>query len=88
MNKYLSKKCCLQDWLLEGESNCTGGLGSLFKFRCRSCKKTGQFWSKPEKYFMDIADSSILGSMCEGFGYTNVYGQLACMGLEYISDKT
>ena len=37
---------------------------------------------------MDLNQSSVLGTLVEGIGYTQVNGVLAGMGIPYVTDKT
>lgn len=37
---------------------------------------------------MDINQCAVLGALAEGFGYSQLNGLLACMGIPYVSDKS
>ena len=84
-----SKKCLLDDWMLQKEVSFHGGLRSQFVFKCRKCNKECRVWSEGiSGNTMDVNQSSVLGTLVEGIGYTQINGVLAGMGIPYITDKT
>ena len=84
-----SKKCTLDDWVFQKEVSFHGGLRSQFIFKCRKCNKECRVWSEGiSENVMDLNQSSVLGTLVEGIGYTQVNGVLAGMGIPYVTHKT
>lgn len=82
-------KCSLKDWSLERESNFHGGLRTLFHFKCKRCHRECQVWSEEvTDEDLDLNTCSVWGTLAEGFGYSQMSGLFACMGIPYSTNKS